>query len=94
MTLPPTTSDARKMPGAVSLVLGFIALLLFFLPILSLPISAFGVFFGLLATILAVFFGRADLRWSLLGLTVSVVALLFILAIIYAPGDSLLPGHP
>ncbi len=57
--------------------MGTIAFLLFFLPILSLPISAFGVFFGLLATILAVFAGRADLRWSLLGLTVSLLALYF-----------------
>jgi hypothetical protein len=89
----PPTSDSRTVLGMISLVLGTIALLLFFLPIVSIPISASGLIFGLVGTIIAVFVGRADLRWSFLGLTVSLLALLINLAIVYAPGDTLLPGY-
>jgi hypothetical protein len=93
MNAPPTTSDARAIPGMISLVLGTIAFLLFLLPVLGIPISAFGVFFGLVATLLGVFTDRANLRWSLLGLAVSLLALFMILAISLAPGDAWLPGY-
>ncbi len=71
--------------GLLSLVLGAIGLLLFFLPILGLPISAFGLLFGLVGCVWTMGTGSLDLRWSLLGSAVSAMALGVIVAIAYAP---------
>jgi hypothetical protein len=75
-----------------SLVLGTIALLLFFLPILGIPISAFGLFFGILSCVAAPFVSGARLRWSLAGVVISSLALAINLAIAYAPAAHL-PFH-
>jgi hypothetical protein len=68
-----------------SMVLGVIGLMLFFLPILGIPISVLGLALGLIG-LLAVFTGaRATLRWSLVGIGISAFALLVNIAIVYAP---------
>jgi hypothetical protein len=78
--------------GMTSLVLGVIALLLCFLPILGIPLSAFGLLFGLLGFLVALFARGTSLRWSLGGLAASTLALLVNLAIAYAP-QGYLPGR-
>jgi hypothetical protein len=78
--------------GMSSLVLGMIGLLLFFLPILGIPISVCGLFFGLVG-LGAVFFPTGtSLRWSLAGVAASALALAINIAIVYAPAGYL-PGR-
>jgi hypothetical protein len=71
------------------MVLGVIGLLLFFLPILGMPISIFGLFFGLIGTSVTRLSRGAQLRWSLLGCALSALALAINLGINYAPGGYL-----
>src|SRR5579885_223265 len=80
--------------GMLSLVLGSIALLLFFLPILGLPIGAFGLIFGVAGVIAASFTAVTNLRWSLMGSAVCAVALAVNLAITCAPEGYLAPPKP
>ena len=79
--------------GMSSLVIGTIGLMLFFLPVLGIPISAFGLLFGLLGLLVTLVGGRAGggarLRWTLAGIAVSCLGLAVNIAIAYAPG---LPG--
>jgi hypothetical protein len=69
-----------------SLVLGVIALVLFFLPILGIPLSAFGLLFGIVGFFLSLASSTTNLRWSLAGIATSALALAINLAIVYAPG--------
>jgi hypothetical protein len=71
--------------GMTSLVLGVIAILLFFLPILGIPISAFGLCFGILGFFAALLARGARLRWSLGGIVISALALGINIAVAYAP---------
>jgi hypothetical protein len=75
----------------LALVLGTVALLLFFLPILGIPISACGLFFGLAGIVVALFGTAGSLRWALAGSAVCFLALAINLAIVYAPGGYLPP---
>jgi hypothetical protein len=75
----------------LSLVLGVIGPMLFFLPVLGLPLSALGLLIGLFAVALAFRAGGVRLRWSLLGCAMSALALSINIAIVYAPGGYL-PG--
>jgi hypothetical protein len=78
-----------------SLVLGTIALVLAFLPVLGIPISALALFFGLGGLGVAFFAGGASMRWSLAGLLVSSLALSVNLALARAPAGYLpAPGAP
>jgi hypothetical protein len=72
--------------GMTSTVLGTIGLILFFLPILGIPISAFGLLAGLLGVPVTILGGGTSLRWSLAGLLLSSAALVVNLAIVYTPG--------
>jgi hypothetical protein len=76
-----------------SLVIGTIGLMLFFLPVLGIPISAFGLLFGLLGLLAALFGSRvggaARLRWTLAGIAVSCLGLAVNIAIAYAPAGYL-----
>jgi hypothetical protein len=74
-----------------SLVLGSIGLLFFFFPVLGIPFSAFGLFFGVLGCFAARSAGGARLRWTLAGIAISSVALAVNIAIVYAPAGYL-PG--
>ena len=62
--------------GMSSLVLGTVGLMLFFLPILGIPISVLGLFFGLVGFGVGLFRPRVSLRWSLGGIGMSALALL------------------
>jgi hypothetical protein len=77
--------------GMASLVLGLIGMLLFFLPILGIPISACGVICGVLGFIVALFTGGQSLRWSVGGFTVSALALGVNLLLNYTP-EGFIPG--
>ncbi len=72
-------------PGAASFVLGSVGLLLFFLPVLGIPLAGTGLLIGLVALLVAVFGGRSSLRLSVLGTALSVLALGANLAITLAP---------
>jgi hypothetical protein len=85
----PSTHRPPFALGMSSLVLGTIGLLLFFLPILGIPISAFGLCFGILGLAAAFFTGGVQLRWSLAGIATSAAALAVSIAIAYAPAGYL-----
>jgi hypothetical protein len=81
--------------GMSSLVLAFIALLLFFLPILGIPISVLALGLGILGFFVALFSPGASLRWSLGGIAASFLAPSVNLAINFAPaGYQPDPGVP
>jgi hypothetical protein len=71
--------------GMSSVVLGLIGLLLGWMPVLGIPISACGLFFGLVGLVAAFFPSGAILRWSLAGVAVCSVALAVTVALAYAP---------
>jgi hypothetical protein len=77
--------------GMTSLVLGVIALLVFFMPVLGIPISVLGLGFGLLGCVAAFFARDATLRWSLGGIAICALALAVNVALNYAP-SGYLPG--
>lgn len=81
----PETENRTLGLGMTSLVLGTIGLLLFFLPILGIPISAFGLLFGLIGLGATLFGGGAMLRWSVAGMGLSFLALAINIAIAYTP---------
>ncbi|HEX5270087.1 MAG TPA: hypothetical protein VFW33_06365 [Gemmataceae bacterium] len=82
-------------PGMLALVLGTVGLMLFFLPILGVPLSAFALLVGLIATGLAAFRAGGSLRYALLGSAMAALALGVNLAVLYAPGSELPhPGVP
>ena len=58
-----------------TLVLGAIALLLSFLPVLGIPVGVCGLVFAVVGTVLAFFGGGVSLRWSLIGVAVCALAL-------------------
>jgi hypothetical protein len=91
MSQVPLTHQPPFAPGIISLALGTVGLLLFFLPILGGPISAFGLLFGLVGIVVSASTGGVRLRWSLLGSTLSALALTINLAIYFAPGGVLPP---
>lgn len=82
--------------GMSSLVIGTIGLMLFFMPVLGIPVSAFGLLFGILGLVMAfvgsTVGGGARLRWTLAGIAVSCLALAVNIAIAYAPAGYL-PGR-
>jgi hypothetical protein len=71
--------------GMTSLVLGIIGLMLFFMPILGIPISVLGLLFSFVALPAVLVSGGSTLRWSLGGIGVCSLALLANIAILYAP---------
>jgi hypothetical protein len=62
--------------------------MLFFLPVLGIPVSSCGIVLGLLG-LCSSFVGAGTLRWSLGGLSVCALALLVNLAGAFAPGGYL-----
>ena len=70
--------------GMASLVLGTVGLLLALLPVLGVPISAFGLALGLASLLVAWRKGGIRLRWTLAGIAVSALALGANVAIGYA----------
>jgi hypothetical protein len=72
-----------------SLVLGVIALLLFFMPILGIPLSVCGMFFGIVGLFASFTASRTNLRASIAGLAASSLALAINVAIANAPAGYL-----
>ena len=81
--------DPSLGAGLTSVVLGAVGMLLFFLPILSIPLGGAGVIFGLAGIALALRGGRTSLRWAIAGLVVSGSALVAGVAIAEAPAGYL-----
>ena len=71
------------------MVLGAVGMLLFFLPILGIPLGGAGVIFGAVGIVLALRGGWTSLRWSIAGLVVSCTALFVGIAIAEAPAGYL-----
>jgi hypothetical protein len=90
------SSKTRDVPlalGLTSVVLGAIALMLFFMPILSIPLAAAGMIFGLAAFLTALVPAWTGLRWSiagivLCGLALAVAVPIVALPTIYAPSPA------
>jgi hypothetical protein len=78
--------------GMTSVVLGTIGMFLFFLPILGIPLSAFGLLFGVIGFFVALPQWGVSVRWSLGGIAMSALALAINVAIAYAP-EGYLPGR-
>jgi hypothetical protein len=78
--------------GMTSLVLGTIGLMLFFLPILGIPISVLGLFFGLVGVGGALFRPGVSLRWGLGGIGMSALALALNIGIVFAPAGYIPTG--
>ena len=79
--------------GMTALVLGHVSLLLFFMPILGMPLAACGLLLGALGIILAPLGSTSSLRWSLAGVAACGLALTVNFAISYAPGGEYLPSR-
>ena len=71
--------------GMASIVLGTIGLALFLLPILGISLGACGLLLGTADLVFAAFGHRSRLRWALVGVVVSSVAVGTGLAIAFAP---------
>ncbi len=78
--------------GMSSLVLGTVGLMLFFLPILGIPLSVLGLFCGLLGAGIALFRPGVSLRWGLGGVGMSALALLMNIGIVFAPAGYIPTG--
>jgi hypothetical protein len=92
MSSVPGTHHPPLPLGMASLVLGSIGLLFFFLPVLGIPVSAFGLLLGIVGFFVVLFGGEARLRTNLIGIAVSSLALAINLAVGYAPAGYL-PGR-
>ena len=72
-----TTSPSCQRPvglGLLSAVLGSVGLVLFFLPVLSIPLGAAGLACGIVGFLVAVFSCWSSPRWSVAGIVVSATA--------------------
>jgi hypothetical protein len=77
----PKTRIPPSGVGLTSMILGAVGLLLFFLPILSIPLSCLGFMFGLAGLLMAVYGGWASLRLSVAGIALSSLTLVLSVAI-------------
>ncbi len=77
--------------GMTSLVLGTVGLLLFFLPVLGIPLSAIGLLCGVLRLFQPAESGTT-LRWGVGGVAVSCLALAVNVGVAFAPAGYL-PGR-
>ncbi len=67
--------------GLTSVILSSVGLLLFLMPILSIPLSVLGLLFGLVGAAMAIIGGWASLRWSVAGIVLSGLVLVLSVAI-------------
>jgi hypothetical protein len=83
------TRDPPLGMGLAAVVFGTVGMLLFFLPVLSIPLGGIGVVFGLVGIGLALRRSWTSLRWAIVGLVVSGSALTVGIAIAEAPAGYL-----
>jgi hypothetical protein len=67
--------------GLASIILASVSLLLFILPVLSIPLGITGLIFGLAGLLMAIIGGWANLRLSVAGTALSILTLAFSVAI-------------
>jgi hypothetical protein len=92
-----TLRQYRRPPaswGIAGLALGTIGLLFFFLPVVGIPTSVAGLFFGLVGSVLAWPAGGARLRWALAGVAIAGLALGLGVALAYGPAGYLPEDKP
>jgi len=75
MTQPHLTQDPPIDMGLTSVILGSVSLVLFFLPVLGIPLGGVGLAFGSMGLVLALRNGGASFRWSLAGIALCGLAL-------------------
>jgi Na+/H+ antiporter NhaD/arsenite permease-like protein len=85
VTSPPPVETPPMAFGVSSFVLGMIGFMLFFLPILGVPISLVGLLAGVIGCFVAGATSRGSLRWSVAGVVLSCLALGINVGIAYAP---------
>ena len=83
------SSDPPVGMGLTSVILGSVGALLFFLPVLGIPLGAVGLAFGIVGLLMAILGGWTSLRWSVAGIVVSGLALGIGIAIALAPAGFL-----
>jgi hypothetical protein len=81
------SNDAPVGVAAASVAIGAVAVLLLFLPILSIPLGGLGVLFALAGIAWSLRGDTRSLRWSIAGLVVAGAALCMGIAIDRAPAD-------
>jgi hypothetical protein len=81
----PQVRNPRIGLGVASLTLATIGLMLFLLPILSVPITAAAFAVGVVGVVVSFWGGGASLRWSLAGVVLAMVAGAINLAIASGP---------
>ncbi len=85
MTTISRSSDPPVGVGLASVILGSVGGLLFFLPVLGIPLGTVGLIFGIVGLMLSLVGGWTSLRWSVVGIVVSGLALGIGIAIALAP---------
>jgi hypothetical protein len=88
-----TAAGSRKSTyflGVSALALSAVGLLLFFMPVLGIPLAGCGLLFAL-AALLAAFVERGewDLRWAIFGLVLSLVALTINVIVVWPPRNTI-----
>jgi hypothetical protein len=83
------SSDPPVGMGLTSVILGSVGTLLFFLPVLGIPLGAVGLVFGTAGLLAAMLGGWTSLRWSVVGIVVSGLAIGIGIAISLAPAGFL-----
>ena len=68
-------ADPPTGMGLTAVILGSVGALLFFLPVLGIPLGAAGLAFGIAGLLMAILGRWTSLRWSVAGIVVSALAL-------------------
>ena len=89
MTTHSSSSNPPPGLGLSSVILGAVGILLFFLPVLSIPVGAVGLAFGIFGFLLGILGNWTSLRWSLVGIVVSGLAVGLGVLIALAPSGYL-----
>lgn len=90
MNLPSEPRTPMMAFSMTSLVLGFLSTLVFFMPVLGVPIALAGIISGVIGLGFSLYSREYSLRWALGGLALSLLALSVNLALYYAPEGYLL----
>jgi hypothetical protein len=85
MELPSQPRAPMLSFSMTSLVLGFLSTLVFFMPVLGIPIALSGIVCGIIGICFALRSREYSMRWGLAGLGLSLLALGMLLALYYAP---------